>query len=398
VTRPFALALAGLLVAGAPLSGQEDGASFSTATLDGVGTVAFSLLRTGAGAGGDELNEAAVIGAAHPGAVSRILWDPSTGIYFGYRVDVTRKDAGFQLAFRPLEHEVVAGDPRTLPGGAEIAGPDGAPPRPLAATPRFPPPQILAEGEILTLELLANATTGERIFDVLKVSAQPITGTAIRAAVARARTGQMALLRAAALVARGRYWSAAKKYREALEIQPRDAVVHNKLGICYQQVENHAMARRQYKRALELNPGYAEVWNNIGTLEQSSKRLKDAVAAYKNAIRIRPDLATPWKNLGNAYLALERPEEAFEAYQEAFRLDPTIVETQGLGIPAVGVDAAMQRFYLAKLLAANDHVDAALEFLRRAREAGFTDFDRVRSDPDFQAVVEDARFKVLFGE
>jgi hypothetical protein len=58
----------------------------------------------------------------------------------------------------------------------------------------------------------------------------------------------------------------------------------------------------------------------------------------------------------------------------------------------------MPLFYLAKLLAANGNVDEAFEFLTRAREAGFDDFNRVRSDPDFLAVVEDERFQTLFGE
>ena len=339
MTRPVLLALAGLLLAGTPAPAQEGPSASATARIDDVGTVAFSLLRTGARGPGD-LDQAVAARADEPHTLSRVIWDRGTGVYFGYDVEVTRAGPGFRLEFHPLEHRAVVAQGR-------ITGPGGTPPRPLATTPRFPPPQTLGEGEILTLELLANPTTGERIFDVLKASAEPISANAIQAAVARARTGQMALFRAAALVARGRYWSAAEKYREALEIQPRDATVHNKLGICYQQLENHVMARRSYERALELNPGYAEVWNNIGTLEQSAKRLNKAAEAYRKAIRLRPDLATPWKNLGNAYLALERPDDAFEAYQEAFRLDPTIVETQGLGIPAVGVDAAMQRFYIA---------------------------------------------------
>ena len=141
------------------------------------------------------------------------------------------------------------------------------------------------------------------------------------------------------------------------------------------------MARREYDRALELDPGYAEVWNNIGTLEQARKRFKPAVRAYKKAIETKPGLATPWKNLGNAYLALGQVQEAFEAYQEAFRLDPTILESQGPGIPAAGIDAATQSFYLAKLLAANGQTDAAIDFLRRAKEAGFRDFARVEVRP-----------------
>ena len=128
------------------------------------------------------------------------------------------------------------------------------------------------------------------------------------------------------------------------------------------------------------------------------ERLAAAVEAYKKAIRIKPDLAAAWKNLGSAYLALEQPAEAFEALQEAFRLDPTVVENQAEGLPISGVDPAEQWFLLAKLLAANGHVDAALEFLRRARDVGFADVERLQADPDFQQLLEDPRFEGLFGE
>jgi hypothetical protein len=60
-----------------------------------------------------------------------------------------------------------------------------------------------------------------------------------------------------------------------------------------------------------------------------------------------------------------------------------------------GIDVATQSFYLAKLLAANGQTDASIDFLRRAKEAGFHDFDRVRSDPAFKAVVADPRFAEL---
>jgi tetratricopeptide (TPR) repeat protein len=382
----FAAALL-LLLAPAPGRGEE---GFAAATLENGASIAFGLLRTGKAPTANTLGEAAL---SRSNAVSRVLRDRETGAFFGYRVEVRRERDAFRVTFGPLDEDLVT-EALRREGGC----PGCPPPAPLGApAPRFPPPQRLGEGEALTLELLANPTTGERIFDVVKVSARPVPGSSLQAAVERARRAQGILASAAVHVARGRYEAAATAYRQVLELQPRDAVLHNRLGICYQKLGDRVMARRSYDRALELNPDYAEVWNNIGTLEQSAERIEEAVKAYKKAIRIRPDLATPWKNLGNAYLALKKPKEAFEAYQEAFRLDPTVIEAQGAAVPAVGIDAAMQRFYIAKLLAANGHVDAALEFLVRAREAGFDDLDRVRQDPDFQAVVGDARFEVLFG-
>jgi hypothetical protein len=72
-----------------------------------------------------------------------------------------------------------------------------------------------------------------------------------------------------------------------------------------------------------------------------------------------------------------------------------VLESQGPGIPAAGIDAATQSYYLAKLLATNGQTESAIEFLRRAKEAGFRDFARVASDPAFAAVVADPRFKAL---
>ena len=362
---------------------------FAFATLENGASMGFALIRAGQTGPSEPIGEAAL---PRSNSVSRVLWDRESGAYFGYRVEVERKSGPrpFRVSIKPLDRPAVE---RELKQRGDCPG--CPPPSPLGSGPRFPAPQLLAEGEALTLELLTNPATGERILDVVRVSAQPLTPAAMSTGVARALEGQRSVQRAAVHVARGRYGAASEEYRRALEVQPFDPTVHNKLGICYQQLNNDAMARREYDRALELDPGYAEVWNNIGTLEQSRKRFKQAVRAYKKAIETKPGLATPWKNLGNAYLALGQAEKAFEAYQEAFRIDPTVLESQGPGIPAAGIDVATQSYYLAKLLAANGQTDAAIDFLRRAKEAGFRDCDRVRSDPAFGAVVADPRFKEL---
>jgi tetratricopeptide (TPR) repeat protein len=377
-----------VLAAGLAAAAHAD-ERFAFATLENGSSIGFALVRTGAEGPSEAMGEAAL---PRSNSVSRVLWDRESGAYFGYRVEVEKKDGlrPFRVTFKPLDRASIE---RELKERGECPG--CPPPSPLGAGPRFPAPQLLAEGEALTLELLANPSTGERILDVVKVSARPVSPDSMRTGAARVLEGQHAVRRAAAHVARGRYAAAAEEYKKALLVTPADATVHNKLGICYQQLRDDTAARREYDRALQLDPGYAEVWNNIGTLEQAGKRFKPAVRAYKKAIETKPGLATPWKNLGNAYLALGRVQEAFEAYQEAFRLDPTVLESQGPGIPAAGIDAATQSYYLAKLLAGNGQTESAIEFLRRAKEAGFRDFARVTSDPAFAAVVADPRFKAL---
>ncbi len=383
------LAVATLLAALAipAVAAAEEGVAL--VRLENGTSIGFAMVRTGAPGPAGSIGEAAL---QRSNAVSRVLFDRETGSYFGYRLEVERRDGPrpFRVAFKPLDRGAVE---RELKQRGDCPGCPA--PSPLGSGPQFPPALQLAEGEALTLELLTNPGTGERILDVVKLSARPLAGDVMRAAAARAIEGQQAIKLATILVARGQFAAAAEEFRKVLEFQPNDASLHNRVGICYQHLGNDAMARRHYERALELNGRYAEVWNNIGTLEQSRKRFKPAVRAYKKSIELKPSLATPWKNLGNAYLALGQVQEAFEAYQEAFRLDPTILESQGSAVPAAGVDAATQNFYLAKLLAANGHKDAALDFLRRAKEAGFHDFGRVAADPDFKHVVADPRYKEL---
>jgi tetratricopeptide (TPR) repeat protein len=380
---------AALLLAASATAAAGANERFAFATLENGASAGFALARTGEAGPSGAMGEVVL---PRSNSVSRVLWDRESGAYFGYRLEVERKDGPrpFRVSFKPLDRSAVE---RAL--RQQGSCPTCPPPAPLGTGPRFPAPQLLAEGEALTLELLTNPETGERILDVIRVSAQPVTSEAMRTGVTRALEGQQSVQRAAVHVARGRYAAAAEEYRKALAVQPYDPTVHNKLGICYQQLGKDDMARREYERALALDPGYAEVWNNIGTLEQARKRYKLAVRAYKKAIEAKRGHATFWKNLGNAYLSLNQDQEAFEAYQEAFRLDPTILESQGPGIPAAGVDPATQSFYLAKLLAANDQTDSSLEFLRRAKEAGFRDCDRVRSDPAFRTVVADPRFQEL---
>jgi tetratricopeptide (TPR) repeat protein len=263
-----------------------------------------------------------------------------------------------------------------------------------SAAPRFPAPQEVREGEVVSLELLAQPATGARIHDVVTVSSRPLAPEAVLAAASRALEAWETTQKAALLAARGDHEGAAREYRQALLLLPNDALLHNRLGMCYQAQERHDEARRAYERALALRPGYAEVWNNLGTIEHARRRFKQALAAYRKAVEIKPTLATPWKNMGSAYLALGRVDEGLAAYRRAHGLDPGVLESRAAAV-ASGLEPAAERYYLAKMFAASGQAEVALQFLLKAEAAGFRDWAKVRSDPDFKALAEDPRFQQL---
>ena len=200
--------------------------------------------------------------------------------------------------------------------------------------------------------------------------------------------------RADSMVARKFYEDSIMEYQKALTINPRDHVVHNKLGIAYHQMQGLSLAKKEYELAKKINPKYHEAWNNLGTVHYSLKNYKKAIKYYKKSIELRPDSATSYHNMGAAYFALKKYEEGFEAYREAFRLDPTILErisNSGTIIRTTEVNQGIQNFYLAKIFITSGQPEKALMYLLKALENGFNDYDKITKDPAFEVLTQDER-------
>jgi Flp pilus assembly protein TadD len=203
------------------------------------------------------------------------------------------------------------------------------------------------------------------------------------------------LARAELMVARQSWPGAIAAYREAIAAQPNDAVLHNRLGICYQRAGDAKAARAEYRRAVDLKKDYAAAWNNLGTLDHARGKYKQAISAYGRAIKLDPKDAVFHKNLGTAWLARGDVGKALEAWTESLRLDPVSFEADSMKVPGPGPTLAQQYYLYAKVLAARGDVDRALDFLTKAQAAGFTDFAKVEKDSDFATTVSDPRYAAL---
>ncbi len=201
--------------------------------------------------------------------------------------------------------------------------------------------------------------------------------------------------RAELLAARQSWPGAIDAYKEAIAAAPSDAVLRNRIGICYQQAGDTRAARAAYKKAIDLKKDYAEAYNNLGTLEHARGKYKQAISAYSKAIQLKPDSAVFHKNLGSAWLSRGDAEKALEAWSEAIRLDPTTFESEATKVSGTGVSLAKQYYLYAKLLAARGEVEKAIDYLTKAQAAGFGDFAKVESDRDFAVIVKDPRYAAL---
>jgi tetratricopeptide (TPR) repeat protein len=381
------VALSLLLVAPAKSGPKSE---FFVAHLENGINVGFALVRSGAEQPGSTLGEVVF---PRSSGLSRVLFDDTEGVYFGYRLEVSRADKRLKVTIRPLGGDV-AQELRD-----HSACPTCKPPKLLsAALARTPAPLSLADGDIVTIELLVNSATGEKIVDVVKLATQQFQAETMRAAAERAREALRVIQRADILAARAAYDDAIREYRRALELNPNDAVVQNKLGISYQQAAQRGRAEDQYRQALRVNPAYAEAWNNLGSLQHASGDFKQAIKNYQKAVDLKPSFATAYRNMGMAYLSLGQFDQAYAAFIAAYRIDPSILEgSAASSVSASGVGAADQSFFFAKVSAKNGQIDQACGHLRRAQAAGYDDWKRVTKDPDFEVVVRSACYLELTG-
>ncbi len=202
---------------------------------------------------------------------------------------------------------------------------------------------------------------------------------------------------------RGDIMMARKMYREAIESFESDsqksAVIYNKIGIAYHQLQQLDNARKNYDRALKLKRDYGEALNNIGTVYYAKKSYRRAISYYQKALRVTPNSASIYSNLGTALFARKRYEDATEAYQKALAIDPEVFERRsnyGTMLEDRNIEErAKFHYYLAKMYAKSGRNDMAMQYVRKALEEGFKDKKKLEEDPEFEALRSLPEFKDL---
>ena len=202
---------------------------------------------------------------------------------------------------------------------------------------------------------------------------------------------------------RGDIMMARKMFREAIDFYKpeaaKNAILANKTGIAYHQLQDLQNAEKYYRLAVKLNPKYPEAINNLGTVYYAKKSYRRAVNQYKNALRLTPNSASVLSNLGTAYFARKQYDEATKAYEQAFALDPDIFEqhsSQGVMVQERTIEERAGYFYiLAKTSAKGGMTDRSLQYIRKALENGFKDRNKFKTEPEFSTLQDNLEFQQI---
>jgi tetratricopeptide (TPR) repeat protein len=188
-------------------------------------------------------------------------------------------------------------------------------------------------------------------------------------------------------------------YRAALAKEPHAARIWNKIGITELMMQRYSDARKSFDRSIKMDRRFADAHNNLGVIYYELKKDGAAIKQYRKAIEIDGNSASFYSNLGAALFAKKDFNAAVVAYQKAVELDPDVFErTSRAGVQAQlpsPEDRARYDYTVAKLYAKMGFSDRSLEYLRKAMEEGYKDFNNVYKDAEFATLRKDKRFAEL---
>jgi protein O-GlcNAc transferase len=133
-----------------------------------------------------------------------------------------------------------------------------------------------------------------------------------------------ALLRAylgSILMARGNITEALPQYQMAIQLQPEVAAYYNELGNALAACGDFEAAAVAFREAARLSPELPEIYNNLGNVLRASGDRVAAAKDYRKALALRSEYPEAWSNLGIVLQELDDLDGAEDAYRKAIEID-----------------------------------------------------------------------------
>jgi tetratricopeptide (TPR) repeat protein len=164
---------------------------------------------------------------------------------------------------------------------------------------------------------------------------------------------------------------------------------------------------------VEKDPLSVEALVHLSRIYFYAKRYDDVIANAKKTLEISPNQSSILRQMGEAYLFSSRPDQALSCFQKLMEMDARYVPQDLIAayVKLGKKETALARFNEMQdsmgpvkkaicyiWLGDNDHAFASLEEAYHEKDAGMIGikvdphFERVRSDPRFQKILQLMRF------
>jgi len=136
------------------------------------------------------------------------------------------------------------------------------------------------------------------------------------------RNAEALLTLGAEHLARDAHMEAMECYQQVVNLDPRNALARNGLGIALAKLGRYSEAEDQLRRAIGLRPGFPEAHYNLGGVLQSTGRFPESEMPLRRALKLKPAYVDARVSLGMSLVLLGRLGEARECYEQVLRSMP----------------------------------------------------------------------------
>ncbi len=119
-------------------------------------------------------------------------------------------------------------------------------------------------------------------------------------------------------------------YREALSFDSNNPVIHYKLAMALDKINDTAAEKTALLEAIKLQPNLPEAQNQLGFLAVHAGDTSQAEIYFRAAVLSSPSYLPAWINLSATFASEAKWKEAQDAADRALQLDPTNVSARDL--------------------------------------------------------------------
>jgi tetratricopeptide (TPR) repeat protein len=202
--------------------------------------------------------------------------------------------------------------------------------------------------------------------------------------------------------------------KRSAELDPSNAMIQNNLAVCYQKLSRIPDAIAHFGKALELEPGNTQYLESFRGVLQEQQELRKKASALEALLVIHPEDAEGLFELAMIHSLLQQPEKELQNLQAAVRAKPNFQKALvqlGIAYAKRGrYSEALQTFQelaisepgnpewmykIATVQARMGDATAACASLRTAVNKGFSDYDKIRTDLNFNAIAGEECFRSI---
>lgn len=212
----------------------------------------------------------------------------------------------------------------------------------------------------------------------------------------------------------GKMGKAVKNYNEALKLDPNMAQAHENLGIILFYAGNYDKAIFHLQKAVQINPGNDSVKAKIKSVVEEKDRFQAEEKSLLDKIAGAPDVFANYDYLGDFYLKYKKLDSAAEQYAKAIAIDPKnhiliikLAKTHAMkgnfnkalseAEKAIRFkpDYAYGYYFIASVYSLLNDRERAVEWLKKAVDNGFDQWDYMRSDKNLNNIRNTSYYNAL---